>query len=142
MAAGKRSPIVDAIARAEERTSGEIQVHLTRRLWERDPIKRAWKLFNEFGMSNTRQRNAVLLYVNLRKHRFAIVADVGIHAQVGAEYWQGLAQALREDFHSTHFENAVAIAVTTIGATLSHFFPAQPGEDNPNELPNHVSEDL
>lgn len=137
----KRSPIVDAIARAESRTSGEIQVHLTRRLWEPKPMKRAWRLFAEFGMERTRERNAVLLYVNLRRHRFAVVADQGIHAQVGPTFWNDLASQLTQDFHSTHFENAIAHAVESIGDALARHFPAQAGLENSNELPDTVTED-
>jgi uncharacterized membrane protein len=93
-------------------------------LREMDAYGRALRLFDEFGMSRTLDRNAVLLYLNLRKRRFAVVADEGIHREVGARYWEELAAHLREDLLSTHPENAIAITVKTLGATLSRYFPA------------------
>ena len=137
----RNSPIVTAIARAERVSTGEIRVHLSRRRWERDPLARARLLFQKFGMHATRERNGVLLYVNLRKRVFAVVGDEGIHKAVGADYWQELMKALREDLHSTHIENAIALAVQTIGFTLQRYFPAKAGDKNPNELPDIVSED-
>ena len=137
-----RSPIVSAIARAERGTTGEIRVHLSRRRWDPDPFARAQKIFTQLGMFRTNQRNGVLLYVNLRKRKFAIIGDEGIHKAVGGRYWEELSQALRDDLHSTHLENAIALAVRTIGLTLARFFPAtNDGNGNPNELLDEVTED-
>lgn len=139
--ADRFSPIVRAIAEVEKRTTGEIRVHLSRRWIERDPFARAQKLFQEYGMTRTAQRNGVLLYINLRRHKFAIVGDEGIHRTVGQKYWEELARALHDDLMSTHLENAVAIAVHTIGATLQRFFPADLDSQNPDELSNEVTHD-
>ena len=138
--AGK-SPIVAAIAAAERGTTGEIRVHLSKRRWDPDPFARAQKIFAQLGMYRTNQRNAVLLYVNLRKRKFAIIGDEGIHQAVGGRYWQELSNALRDDLHSTHLENALALAVRTIGLTLARFFPAALEASNPDELTNEITED-
>jgi uncharacterized membrane protein len=137
----KLSPIVQAIARAERGTTGEIRVHLSRRWLERHPFARATRLFNQYGMTRTAQRNGVLIYINLRRREFAIIGDEGIHKVVGQKYWDELAKHLHEDLASTHIENAVALAVGTVGATLHRFFPAEPGAQNPDELANEVMED-
>lgn len=147
MANGKpmnTSPIVTAIEEAESRTTGEIRVHLSRRWWEKDPYTRAETLFKRFGMAGTRHRNAVLLYVNVRKHKFAIIGDSGIHARVGQAYWEELTKALAQDLKSTHLEKALALAVRTIGVTLEHYFPLEekhPDSSGAKELPNEVTED-
>lgn len=143
MEAGKKqnSPIVQAIAEAEQYTTGEIQVHLSRRWFETNPLKRAIQLFRLYGMEKTENRNGVLLYVNLRRRKFAVVGDEGIHKIVGQKYWQELTQNLHEDLQSTHPECAIALAVRTLGVTLARFFPIQEGEKNPNELPNAVKSD-
>ena len=139
----KHSPIVKAIAEAERSTTGEIRVHLTRRLLDKHPFGRAMKLFSQFGMTRTTHRNAVLLYVNMRLKKFAIIGDEGIHKKVGQKYWEDLAISLREDLQSTHSENAISIAVRTIGFTLAKYFPVNlEGAQSPeNELPDLVSED-
>lgn len=118
------SPIVQAIREAQRETTGEIRVQISRRWLEKDPFARARKLFSQFGMTRTSHRNAVLLYVNTRTRRFALVGDQGIHEAVGQRYWDELAQALGRDLQSTQIERAIAIAVLTLGATLKRFFPA------------------
>lgn len=137
----EHSPIVDAIERAEQRTSGEIRVHLSRRWFERDPYARARALFTRFGLDRAPQRNGVLLYVNLRRHRFAVYGDVGIHEKVGQPFWEKLAAALSEELHMTYSENAIAAAVSRIGDALSENFPLPADGSNPNDLPNTVTRD-
>ncbi len=119
----KTSPIVKAIRNAQARTTGEIRVHLSRSWLDRDVFNRASKIFVRFGMGKTRHQNAVLIYLNLRKKTFAILGDRGIHEKVGQNYWKELSRHLAEDLASTHFENALATAVLTIGATLEKYFP-------------------
>ena len=137
----KHSPIIDAIAFAEAGTTGEVRVHISRRWFEKDPYSRAEKLFKRFGMWRTANRNAVLLYVNLRRHKFAVVGDEGIHKALGQEYWNSLSHALSEDLKKMAPEKAIAVAVVTIGETLKKFFPAEESPVNPDELSNDVTED-
>lgn len=137
---GKNSPIVKAIALAEAGTTGEIRVHLSRRWYEPDPFNRASRLFDEFGMRRTSHRNAVLLYVNLRRHKFAVIGDEGIHKAVGQHYWERLSRNLSENLRSTHFENAIADAVRMIGETLRRYFPLDLDASNPNELGDELTE--
>jgi uncharacterized membrane protein len=118
-------PIVRAIALAETGTTGEIRVHLTKRLIERNPHNRALWLFDRFGMTRTRQRNAVLLYVNLRRRRFAILGDQAIDQAVTQIYWRQLANQLTEDLRSTDPERAIAMAVESIGEKLKWHFPEE-----------------
>lgn len=135
------SPIVEAIARAEEGTTGEVHVHLSHRWWEPKPLQRAWKIFWRYGLDKTRERTGVLLYVNLRRHKFAVIGDAGIHAKVGDKYWAGIASQLGEDLHGTHWELAVALAVRALGKVLREHFPASADKANQNELPNQVTQD-
>jgi uncharacterized membrane protein len=122
----RHSPIVDAIAGSEEGTTGEIRVHLSRRIIERDPFARAARLFRRYGISRTAQRNGVLIYVNLRRHRFALVGDEGFHAAVGQPFWEKLARELSENLRATHPERAIAIAVIRVGQRLNKHFPKEP----------------
>lgn len=145
VAAGKAqekfSPIVQAIASAETATTAEIQVHLSKRWFEPDPLARARRIFTLYGMEKTAERNAVLLYVNLRRHKFAIVGDEGIHRLVGQHYWEAVVKKLSATLHETHPEKAIASAVHDIGLTLQKYFPLAAGGKNVDELPNSVRED-
>lgn len=122
---GTTSPIVRALAQVERITTAEIRVHLTRKVLERDPFATAESVFKRFQMTRTTHRNGVLIYVNLRTRRFAIAADVGAQEALGRRYWDELARALAEDLRSTHPENAIAIAVRTLGVTLHQHFPIE-----------------
>ena len=139
--AGNRgdSPILLAIRDAEAKSSGEIRVHLSKRLWEPNPLKSAWRVFYMYGLEQTRQRNAVLLYVNLRHHKFAVIGDTGVDAAFGQIYWRQLVNRLQLDFNSTHFERAIASAVRSVGESLAQHFPADPSDID--ELSNDVSRD-
>ena len=124
MAAGKASPIVEAIAVAQEGTTGEIRVHLSKRLWEPDARRRAEKLFHRIGLDQTKDRNTVLIYVNLRRRKFALVGDDAIHAKAGQRFWDDLARRLSVDLRATNPEKAIALAVLRVGESLRTAFPA------------------
>lgn len=133
--------VVEAIAEAERGTTGEIRVHISNRRFDFHPMKRARQIFMRYEMENTEHRNAVLLYVNPRRRQFAVYGDVGIHTAVGQQHWDELAKNLRADLASTDFENAIARCVRALGKTLAIEYPAAPGEANPDELSNEVTED-
>lgn len=115
------SPIVRALLDVETVTPCEVRVHLSWRRREPDPLDSAQLVFSELLAD---AGDAVLFYVNLKARRFAIVASSTVHDRLGAKYWQGLADMLRDDLLSTHHENAIAIAARTVGASLAKFFPA------------------
>jgi len=137
----KKHRITDAIALAEKQTSGEIRVHLSQRIFDHDPMKSARKWFTQLDLHGTRYHNGVLLYINLRRKKFAILGDTGIHARVGQEYWNQVAVKLQEGLRSTHVENAVVEAVENIGKVLKKHFPLEDGDENPDELSNEVTDD-
>lgn len=119
------SPIVEAIILAEIGTTGEIRVHLSRNWLEKNPYHRATRLFRHFKMFQTKDRNAVLLYFNLRRKKFAIIGDTGVHQAVGQNYWSNLSEKLRLDLRGTHPEKAIALAVIELGKTLKKHFPTK-----------------
>jgi uncharacterized membrane protein len=121
----KHSPIIDAIQRAEEGTTGEIRVHLTQRLFEKDAYKRATQIFSEYGMNRTAQRNAVLLYINLRKKKFAIIADMGFDEKIDPDFWNQLGRQLTYQLRSTERERAIGLAIETVGDALKKWFPIE-----------------
>ena len=56
--------IVEAIARAEANTSGEIRVHLEGKC-KGEVLDRAAWLFKKLGMQSTEARNGVLIYLSV-----------------------------------------------------------------------------
>lgn len=134
MATGKTfplSPIVKAIAWVEKNSTAEIRVHVTKKWFDQDPMKSAIRIFNDHEMDRNSYQNSVLLYFNQRKKTFAILGGAAFHKRVGQSYWESLAINLRDDLYSTHFENAVALAIRTIGFTLQKYFPPIQSEKSP-----------
>ena len=75
-----------AIRAAEQRTSGEIRVHLDDVIVD-DVMDHAAFVFQELAMHRTRERNAVLIFINVAQRRAAVIGDVGIHARLPKGYW-------------------------------------------------------
>lgn len=117
------TPILRALRFVAKRSTGEVRVHVSRDRFEKDPMGTALRLFEEFGMTRTSDRNAVLVYLNRATRRFSVIADEGIHRAVGQKYWDGLAANFSEDLRATHFENAIALLVFSVGTTLAKKFP-------------------
>lgn len=139
--AGEISPIVLAIQDAEKLTSAEIRVALSsQRFFAGDAYKKARKVFAQYGMHKTRERNSVLIFVNLKKHQFAFVGDEGIHKKVGEAFWKQMSTLLHQELISTHYERAIGRVVRVIGFSLQKYFPAKTNshEDAGNELSNEV----
>ncbi|MBS1963799.1 MAG: TPM domain-containing protein [Bdellovibrionales bacterium] len=117
------TPILRALRFVAKKSTGEVRVHVSRDRFEKDPMGTALRLFEEFGMTRTTDRNAVLVYLNRATRRFAVIADEGVHRAVGQKYWDGLAANFSEDLRGTHFENAIALLVFSVGTTLAKKFP-------------------
>lgn len=130
--------IVAAIAEAERKTSGEIRVHLERSGQSKDPLKRAWKVFQELGMHKTAQRNGVLFYLATEDHLFSILGDEGIHQAVPEHFWESVRDKVQQHFREGHFEEGLIAGIQLAGKKLAEYFPIQ--ADDQNELSNHISE--
>jgi uncharacterized membrane protein len=115
--------IVKAIRDAESKTSGEIRVFIQRGELDVDPLGPATKRFHRLGMHKTPERNAVLIFVAPRAHKFAIVGDEAIHQKCGEELWQRLVGQMRDHFRNENFTAAIADAIHEIGDALAAHFP-------------------
>jgi len=130
--------IAAAVHEAERHTSGEIRVHLERRLPRAtDVLARAAQVFNHLNMHATAERNGVLLYLAVEDRKLAIVGDRGVHARVGEAYWPRVRDAMVERLRAGAPREAVVHAVTDVGLVLQTLFPRRP--DDRNELSDDVS---
>ena len=130
------SRVTEAIRNAERQTSGEISVSVSRLFWG-DVEKAAWKVFARLRMTETRQRNGVLIFVVPSRRRFVVLGDSGIHAKVGQEFWTSVAAHLSEHFHNGDFTAGLVGAIEEIGEQLAAHFPYNATTDT-NELSNEV----
>jgi uncharacterized membrane protein len=131
--------IVAAIKAAELTTSGEIKVHIESRCPGGDAMGRAQALFDKLGLTKTRERNGVIIYVAAQDRKFALWGDQGIHEEVGSQFWSEAAQRMTDSFKNGAFGEGIVGAVESIGARLAKKFPHR--ADDVNELSDEISTD-
>ncbi|MBI5446068.1 MAG: TPM domain-containing protein [Deltaproteobacteria bacterium] len=131
----ERERVRRAIEAAERASSGEIRVVISRRAG-RDALATARRVFRRLRMDETRDRNAVLILVAIKSHRFAILGDEGIHRFVGQEGWDRARDLLAERFHVGDFAGGLVAAVEDVGTVLKAHFPCCEGDRN--ELSDEV----
>jgi uncharacterized membrane protein len=128
--------VVEAISKAEKKTSGEIRIHLCAKTGH-DVMKEAERQFRRLGMDRTELRNGVLIYVAIQSHRFAILGDKGINDKVPANFWESTRDAMSSAFREQKFADGLIAGITEAGEQLKAHFPIQ--EDDQNELSNEIS---
>lgn len=139
LSAVEQDRVVSAIRAVEACSSGEIRVHVTEKEVA-DAEKAAEAQFVALGMTATRARNGILIFIAPRSQKFAIVGDTGIHARCGADFWRAVAQAMQEDFRAGRFTDGIVKGVAKAGDVLATHFPRAEGCDV-NELSDTVTHD-
>jgi uncharacterized membrane protein len=129
--------ITAAIRAAEQSTSGEIRVYVEDFCLRDHPVERAAELFHLFGMFNTQQRNAVLIYLADKSRHFAFWGDTGINDAVGFHFWTAEKQLFKEHLQRDLAADGLCAVIQQIGERLQAFFPADPN-NNENELPDEI----
>ena len=130
--------VVAAIAEAERATSGQIRVHITRRR-PADLEARARRRFEKLGMTQTRNRNGVLIYIAPNLRRFQVLGDAGVHEKCGDDFWKETAAEMEEQFRRGAFTAGILRGVEKVGRLLAEHFPRD--AEGVNELPDEVTED-
>ncbi|HBG54427.1 MAG TPA: hypothetical protein DDW70_09510 [Rikenellaceae bacterium] len=131
-----KKSIVEAITRAELKTSGEIRVHVET-YCPSSSLDRAIFVFNQLKMYKTRDRNSVLIYLASESKKFSILGDTGINAVVSEGFWLTVKEIMKESFVTGRYVEGICAAVEEIGENLARYFPCEPGDVN--ELPNDIS---
>ena len=134
----RHDDIVEAVRHAEAKTSGEIRVFISHKNVE-DAVATAQKAFLRMGMDKTRHRNAVLIFVAPKAHKFAVVGDEAVHQKCGDVFWQALAKAMSDYFKKAEFNQGILHGVQKAGELLAAHFPLNPGEKH--ELSDEVGHD-
>ena len=134
----KHDAIVSAIKSAEDKTSGEIRVFISRKV-RPDALAAARSRFAKLGMTQTREHNGVLIYVAPRSRTFAIIGDKGVHTKCGEAFWSEVAKVMTEEFGKGDFTAGIILGVQKAGNLLAEHFPRQ--SQDRNELPDRVDTD-
>jgi len=129
--------IIDAVRNAERMTSGEVRVFVENRCSYMDAIDRAKEIFTELKMYETKDRNAVLVYVALKDKQLAVYGDEGIHSKLGYEYWNTEVKKMIDNFNKENYTEGIKQVVEDIGEALTQLFPYNNDTDK-NELPDDI----
>jgi putative membrane protein len=88
------------------------------------------------GVSRTKDRSGVLIFVCLGERYARIIADSGIAARVPDKAWRDAVDLLVADVRAGRVADGFVRAVGACGQLLSKEFPA--GENHANELPDRI----
>ena len=130
--------IVASIGAAEMKTSGEIRVYISRKNRE-DALAAAQNRFEKLGMTKTKLRNAVLIFLAPRSQKFAVIGDTGIHQICGNEFWKGISEKMTGLLREGQFTEAILAGINEAADALAKHFPRLP--DDTDELPNQIIRD-
>jgi putative membrane protein len=87
------------------------------------------------GISRTKNRTGVLIFVSLAEHYARIVADEGIATKVQHADWQDAVDALTAHMRDGRITEGLIAAVERCGAVLA---TRAPPDGSPNELPDRL----
>lgn len=133
----EKAEIVAAIEELEKKTSAELRVHVGRHEEGVSVFDQAKRKFENLGMTATREKNGVLIFICCDRHEFAILGDSGIDQKVTQDFWPLVSAVMTERFREGRIAEGVCEGVKLAGEKLQIYFPRRP--DDRNELPNIVS---
>ena len=133
----EKKTITDAIASAENKTSGEVRVFIENNCKASDPVNRAKDIFANLKMANTSARNGVLVYVAMKDKKLAIYGDKGIHEKVGNQFWEAQVAVILQHFNTKNYAAGIAGIIKEIGEALATHFPYDKTTDT-NELSDEI----
>lgn len=128
--------IQEQVCLSESRTSGEIRIFIESHCRWVDPLIRAREIFINLKMHQTRNRNAVLIYIASEDHDFALFADSGLYQCIAPLQWKQLANQLANAFYHQHYCDGLCNCIQAVGSLLTQHFPLH-GEQK-NELPDEI----
>lgn len=118
----EKEQIVQSIKDVESGSSGEIRVHIEY-LCQTEPLKRAKEVFEKLGMTNTEERNGVLIYVSVGNRKLAVIGDSGINNKVSPEFWHRVKELIKEELARGRFCRGICLGIELIGEKLKELFP-------------------
>jgi uncharacterized membrane protein len=118
----QKQQIKAAIERMEQKTSGEIRLHVEGEC-KGDPYERALLMFHRLHMNKTRHRNAVLFYLAVDNKKFAIVGDESIHNKVPDNFWVTVKDHVIAQFKQAKYTEGICEGIDMTGEMLKTHFP-------------------
>ena len=133
----EKQQLVEAIQRAEHRTSGEVRVFIESKCRFVYALDRAREIFFSLKMHETELRNATLIYVAVKDRQAAVFGDEGIHQKVGKKYWEDVVSKMLLQFKQQKLADGICQGINDLGEALHFYFPFDRSTDK-NELPDEI----
>ncbi len=103
---------------------------------EEEVYQRALEAFWTHGVSKTRERTGILIFISLLERKARILCDTGIQAKVDQEDWQAVLDKLIDGIRKKTLVSSMCTTIEECGAIVENHFP--PRKDDTNELSNTV----
>lgn len=128
------------IAKIEQSTSGEIRLSIRekRTFWEKlyKCHELAVKDFEKLGMTNTKDKTGILIFIIFDERYYDILADEGIYSKIPDSTWKSIEDKIVDEFSNEGYLNGILHIIDRMGEVLSKEFPRS--ADDVNELPDEV----
>lgn len=121
------------IAAVEAMTSAELRVVITRSSWM-GIRPRARALFRKYGLDRTRERNGVMILVDLRNRELLLYGDEAVDSRLGQDFWDDLRDVMVTELSAGRLADSLCLGLRRIGERLAADFPPRP--DDTNEIAN------
>ncbi len=128
--------VVEAIQAAEGQTSGEIRVHIAKKI-HGTIYQDACTVFESLGMTQTQEKNGILIFLVPSQKQFTIIGDLGIHQKVGNSFWDSIRDVMQDDFKKGDFIQGLIKGIEKCGQELAKHFPRC--SNDKNELSDQVT---
>lgn len=135
--AEEKQQLLNAIQKAEQRTSGEVRLFVESKCRFMDAVDRAKEIFLQLQMDKTELHNATLIYIAVDDHQAAVLGDEGIHQKVGERYWAEVVKRMIMQFKAERLVDGICTAIGDLGEALQQHFPYD-RETDKNELPDEI----
>jgi putative membrane protein len=101
----------------------------------------AERVFGEYKLFETKQRNGILIFVSLFEHRIEILPDKGLKEKLAEDEWKKVVDQMKPSLRAKKFEEAFTLSISKITEILETNKMNRNG-DTSNELPDHLRENL
>jgi uncharacterized membrane protein len=112
-----------AIRSAEEGTSGDIVLFISRRNVT-DPLAAAKEEFRKLRLETATDKNSLLIFLAPKSQKFAVVGGTALHEKVGQAWWHELIALLTRHFKESRYTDGLVAAIEESGRALKAHFPA------------------
>ncbi len=113
------------------------RIIIPKKKMEKNVKERASRYFIEAGISNTRDRTGILIFLSFLERRVVLLADIGINSKVFSERSPEIISNITSGIKTGQTVGKLIKSIELCGELISHDVPIKP--DDTNELKDDVT---